>query len=254
MTWSLQKASMWKRISAFLFDGIVLGVVVVLLGWAMSAALGYDRYYREVEDAYARYAQAYGVNFNLSLSEYESLTEAESSALNAAYAALDADESAVYAYNMLISLTLLILSLSVLSGLLLMDFAVPLLLGNGQTLGKKIFGLGLMRCDGVRVNAVTMFVRTLLGKYALETMIPLLIVIMIFLGVIGVIGPVILGLILLMQLGLVAFSTRRTAIHDLLASTVEVDLPSQRIFPTREDMIAFKQKAHAEKVSQRTYP
>ena len=52
----LQKASMWKRISAFLFDFIMLGIVAVLIGWGLSALTGYDNYSRTVTESYARYS------------------------------------------------------------------------------------------------------------------------------------------------------------------------------------------------------
>ena len=44
MIYDLQRASLWKRISAFLFDAILLGIAAVLFAWCLSAALGYDGY------------------------------------------------------------------------------------------------------------------------------------------------------------------------------------------------------------------
>ena len=41
-------------------------------------------------------------------------------------------------------------------------FLLPLKLGTGQTLGQKIFGVGLMNTDGVKVNGVTLFIRAIL--------------------------------------------------------------------------------------------
>ena len=65
------------------------------------------------------------------------------------------------------------------------------------------------------------------------------------------------GTLLILGLALVngclfLFTYAHTPIHDLLAGTVTVDLPSQRIFDTREDMIAFKEKLAAEKVAEKT--
>ena len=42
MIYDLQKASMWKRISAAMFDGILLGIAAVLFAWLLSLALGFD--------------------------------------------------------------------------------------------------------------------------------------------------------------------------------------------------------------------
>ena len=253
MICDLQKASMWKRISAFLFDGILLTIAAVLFAWLLSAVVQYDKPAATLNECYAKYEEVYGVDFDITVDAYQALGEEEAANLDAAYAALAADDEAVYAYNMMMQLTLLITTFGILLGYLLLEFAVPLLLKNGQTLGKKIFGLAVMRTDSVMVTGVTMFVRTILGKYVIGTMIPVYIIIMIYFNSIGIIGPVILLLILLLQIILMAVTKTNSAIHDCLASTVTVDFASQMIFNTREDMIAYKQKLHAEKVASASY-
>lgn len=238
----LQKSSMWKRISAFLFDGILLCVAAVLFAWLLSALLGFDTHYQHVLDSYARYGEAFNINFQMTTAEYEALTEQELARFNDAYAALNADEQAVYAYNMLIRLTLLITSLGLFGAFLLMEFFIPLLLGNGMTLGKKIFGLALMRTDGVKISPVQLFVRTVLGKYAVETMIPVLILIMIYFGFIGLTGTLVLGAIALLQLLLLAFTRTRALVHDLLSASVAVDYASQMIFESTDDLLEYKKR------------
>lgn len=249
----LQKAYMWKRISAFLFDGILLGIAAVLFAWLLAVLLGFDHHYTVLNDAYVAYGEEYGVNFQMSLGEYESLTEEQLQTLDDAYSALSQNEEAMYSYNMLIQLTLLITSLGIFLGFLALEFIVPALLGNGQTLGKKIFSLGVMHVEGVKLSNVALFVRSILGKYAVETMIPVLIIIMIYFGSIGLTGTIVLGLIALTQLILIIATHTNSLIHDTLASTVVVDIASQMIFDTREDLIAYKQKLHAEKVAQESY-
>ena len=126
-------------------------------------------------------------------------------------------------------------------------------LGSGRTLGKKIFGLGLMRTEGVKISNVSLFIRTILGKYAIEIMIPVLIVLMLYWGTIGIVGPIVLGLILIVQLVVMITTRTNSLIHDLLADTVVIDYASQMIFDSREEMIAFKEKAHREAVAHQTY-
>ena len=50
---SLQRAGMWKRISAFLFDFILGGVAATLFAFLLSGLLGYDGYVDTLEAAYA---------------------------------------------------------------------------------------------------------------------------------------------------------------------------------------------------------
>lgn len=249
MIYDLQKASMWKRISAGMFDGILLGIAAVLFAWLLSVALGFDVHYDVLTDGYARYGEEYGVNFDLSLTEYEGLSEDESQRLSDAYAALAADDEVLYAYNMLIQLTLLITSLGVLLAYAALEFTLPLILGNGQTIGKRIFGLGVMRSDDVRISPVFLFIRTFLGKYAIETMVPLLILVMLYFGSIGMAGTLVLGLLLLLEIVLMLATRTNSPIHDCLASTVCIDFASQMIFKTREDMIEYKKRRHAEQAA-----
>jgi uncharacterized RDD family membrane protein YckC len=76
---------------------------------------------------------------------------------------------------------------------------------------------------------------------------------MIFYGMIGLLGTIILGLLLLLQLILLLATKRNAVIHDLLADTVVVDFASQMIYDTEEDLIAAKKQAAAEKANKTRY-
>jgi len=253
MSIDLQKASVWKRVSAFLFDGIMLCTLAVAVALALSALLGYNRHTEELDTQYAKYESAYGVTFNITSSEYEALSAEKQKQYDDAYQALIADEEVLRIYNIVINLSLVILTLSILVSNLLLEFTVPLLFGDGQTLGKKIFGIGLMRTDSVKMNGMQLFVRTILGKFTIETMIPVYLLMMMFMGSIGLLGPIVLLGIGLLQLLSVIFTHNNAAIHDLLAGTVVVDISSQQIFRSSEELIAYTQKRHAEEAARKPY-
>ncbi|MCI6036586.1 MAG: RDD family protein [Candidatus Limiplasma sp.] len=253
MAVSLQRAGMWKRISAFLFDAILLGILAVLFAFLLSSALGYDRYVDTLNRCYEAYGEQYGVDFQTSLSQYDSMTDEEKQQLEEAYRAVGQDEEAAYAYQMTIRLTILMVSLGILLACLIWEVLIPALLKDGQTLGKKIFSLGVMRSDGVRLGGVQLFVRSILGKYTVEIMIPVLVAMMLYFGSTGLPGTLLILGLALVNGCLFLFTYAHTPIHDLLAGTVVVDLPSQRIFPTREDMIAFKERMAAEKAAEKTF-
>lgn len=253
MVYDLQKAGMWKRIAAWMFDMILLSVIAVGFCYLISTALGYDGYGQTMDAAYARYEAEYGVVFNISQEEYLAMSDAEQQNYNAAYAALTADDEAMYAYNMMLNLSLVITTGGILLGILLWEFMIPLWLGNGQTLGKKIFSLCLVRNDGVRVNTMQLFVRTLLGKFTIETMIPVSMLLMLFWGTIDLTGTLIILALLLGQILCLALTRTNSAIHDLLAGTVVVDMSSQTIFRTTEDLIAHQKRAAAEHAARQAY-
>ncbi len=253
MITDLQKGGLTKRLSAFLFDGILLVVLILGLALLLSAVFGYSGYSQTLDACYEKYETQYGVDLGVTQDVYDQLSAEKKEDFDAAAEALSKDEEAVYAYNMMINLMLVIVSVSILSGFMILEFAVPVLLGNGQTLGKKIFGLALMRVDGVKINNVTLFVRTVLGKFTIETMVPLLICLLILFGGIGILGTAILGLILLLQVIIMIVSKTNALIHDKLANTVVVDMASQMIFGSELEQIAYKEKLAAEKSARQTY-
>jgi len=76
---------------------------------------------------------------------------------------------------------------------------------------------------------------------------------MIYFGSIGIIGPVVLGLILLLQLILLAATSNNSLIHDLISDTVVIDMASQRIFDSESELIEYEKKIHAESVGKSPY-
>ncbi len=246
MIYDLQKAMIWKRISAWLFDAIILGIVVVGISYCLSSLLGYDSYSALLDERYEAYEQEYKVNLGITEKEFNELLPEKQQAFLDATQALSEDAQARKAYSMMINLSMVISSLGMLGGFLILEFAVPLWLKNGQTLGKKIFSIGVMRVDGVKVTTFQMFVRTVLGKFTLETMLPVLVGTLIFFGSLGFGGTLLILGLGAVQVILLCVTSTNSLIHDLLANTVVIDMPSQMIFETQEAMLDYKKKVQAE--------
>ena len=244
----LQKASMLKRASAWLLDVILLSVLATGFALLLSAAFGYDNYNDNLQRYYTEYEQLYGIDFNISDEEYLALGEEDRLRYADAYAKLNDDADVSRAFSIIIQLSLAIMSLSVLLAYMALEFAIPVLwLKNGQTIGKKIFGLAVMRTDSVRVKPIAMLIRTLLGKY---TMAPLLIIFLILFGSLGTVGLIMLAALALLQIVLIAATRTNSAIHDILAQTVVVDMESQMIFDSAREREA-RRREYAEADSAR---
>ena len=244
---------MWKRISAALFDVIILSVVVAMFAMILSGVLGFDRYNSAMDDCYSKYEDLYGISFDITMDDYNTMTQEQMDLYNEAYDVFSKDPDAIFNFNMIVRLTITIASISILLGYLIMEFAIPLFLGNGRTLGKRIFGIGVMRTHSVRVTPVALFIRTVLGKFAVETMVSVLIILMIFWGTIGIVGPLVIAGILILQVILLATTANRSVIHDLLSDTVVVDMESQRIFENEDELIEYTKRIHAEKANKQVY-
>ena len=115
-------------------------------------------------------------------------------------------------------------------------------------LGKKVFAIGVMQVNGVKITNVSLFARSMLGKCTVETMVPALIILMILQGAINIVGLLVLLLLLVFEVILLVSTKTNSMIHDIFAFTVTVDLPSQMIFDTEDELIAYKKRIHAEAV------
>lgn len=252
-----QRASILKRVSAFLLDIILISVLATGFAWLISIIVNYDARSDKLNESYNAYYEAYGIDSELKEEEYNAMTDEEKAAydqkLKAMEEAMQQDKELQKQFSQVVSLTLLMVSLGIFFAYIILEFVVPLILKNGQTLGKKVFSLAVMRVDGVKVTPFMMFVRTLLGKYTVETMIPVAIIVLILFGSGGIIGITVLGMLTILQIGLFVGTHNHTPIHDLFAQTVVVDLSSQIIFDTEAEMIEAKKQAAQAAAERKTY-
>ncbi len=264
MIYDIQKASIWKRISAFLFDAIILITLAVAVAMAVSAVIGYDgilsaytdrqnEHKAEIEEKY----KENGIIFDITEEEQSKLTDKQKADYEKANKELaerySKDEILVGLYNMMINMSLIIIAISLLVAFLVLEFAVPLFLRNGRTLGKKIFGIAVMQANGTRVKNVAMFVRSILGKFTVETMIPVYVLIPFLFGGGSLMGLIAAGAILVVQIGMMLATKTNSALHDGLASTVVVDFATQMIFETEQELIEYKKQIAAKIAEERKY-
>ena len=260
---------MLKRLSAFLFDFIMRMVCIAGFAVLFSAILGYDAKadrYQEVSDKYEELRETYFEKYDIAYTheEQEKMSPEEKAAFderyNSALSEFQNDSEVLNTYaektwleKMTQNLVLLMITLSVLMGYLILEFAVPLFLKNGQSLGKKMFGIGVMRDDGVKITPTMLFVRSILGKCTIEALVPIAIIALVLLGNAGMLGLVALLLLAAFEMFLMVRTDTNSTIHDVLSYSVAVDLASQMIFDTEEDLIAYKNRIHAEAVENAKY-
>ena len=138
MIYDLQRASMWKRISAWLLDAILLCIIATLMAFVLAAVTNYDGYSEQLDARYTYFEKQYGVSRNLTQEQVNAMTDEERANLTAASDAIAADEEALSAYNMMLQLIIIMTSFGILLGYVVLEFAVPMVLGNGQTDRKSV--------------------------------------------------------------------------------------------------------------------
>ncbi len=259
MSLSLQKASFLKRISAYIFDMLIAVMIAVALAGVFSIAFGYDSLnIKMYEVQYHYYVEEYNIPMPVSKGDfetipdeekinyityetYDALSEEEKAVYEQASAAITADPTMQALQSKQFTMSFAIISLGVFCSHFLWYFILPLWFKNGQTLGKKCFGLAVMRTNCVKISNPVLFVRSMLGLYAMETMAPILLFLMIYFGALGIVGTITILGIFILQIVVMIVTQTNSCIHDLLSDTVVVDMASQQIFDTQEDLIAYQE-------------
>lgn len=263
----LRKIGIVKRASALLLDLILLAVLATGFMFVISLICNYraeeelaTQNYSAWEDFRKNYvgdvASYYGFTYEETDDTYVIKKDGEDSSLNElmkalygskgedgemkeaydAFMALPPVEQVNLQYKYVYTLLFMMISLGILLSYLVLEFIIPAILKNGQTVGKKVFGICLVRPNCVRLTTVALFARTVLGKYAIETMFPVLLAFLFFFGGIGVLAIILFAALALLNIVLFFALKNRTPIHDLLAGTVAVDMRLQMIFESEEEL------------------
>lgn len=271
MDTSLQKADIWKRISAFLCDAtciIFLSLAMVLLlalvtGLNEHAAMANER--REAIIREAGYVlpdevpedneeggekpdevpegnEEGGENsipkeniYPSSNEDVENLSDEALERYKETEAKILSDAVYIKEFTLFVSISLIITTFSILISFLIFEFTIPLLFKNGQTLGKKVFGVAVMRADGVKITPSLLFLRAIVCKFTLETMVPVMALVAAAIFQWWAMAGILIVGILVLQAILLFFTKERTTIHDTCTYTVTVDMGSQKIFDTIEE-------------------
>lgn len=253
MIYDIQKASMWKRFSAYLFDMILLIILAVGVAFLLSSALHYEEILNEREAIRVTYEEKYAVDFDISKEDYDKLTVDKQKFIDDAYAEFVTDPEINRIDIILANLVLIMVSFAALIPYLLLEFIVPLLFGNAQTVGKKVFGVGVMRVDGVKISPIQLFVRSILGKCTIETLLPIFLALMLMFNYMPLVGLIGFLALVIIQFFCVVATRLHTPMHELLSATVSVDLSSQLIFDTPEALLEYKKALHTKEAEKASY-
>ena len=142
--YDIQRASISKRISAFLLDIIVFSIAAVGFILLITSITGYDAQVEKYEAHYIRYAEEYGIDRDITEEEFQALSAEEQQRYKDVEEMFKKDEAVFRDYQLLINLTLISVSIGLFLAFMLLEFAIPLFFGNGQTLGKKVFAIGVV--------------------------------------------------------------------------------------------------------------
>ncbi len=259
----IDRANFFKRTAAFLLDFILIGILVTGFIFLCMKIASYDKHYDNMMSYYTVYGERYAyqdedgktkkVDFAITDEDYKKLPQSEKAHYIEASNALAKDEGFKAERKYVIFTLIISLVISILISVLIIDFLIPLIFKNGQTLGKKVFSLSVIREDGVKASTFQLFVRAIFGKFLIELAIPALMIILIFFNIMGIVGTVAVILIYLIDFIMFVGSYYKTPIHDKISFSVVVDMKTQMIFKTKEEMMNYHSKLHKEEVKKKIY-
>lgn len=251
--YGIQKAGMLKRISAFLLDFILMAIAATGFAVLVSFITGREKHLdkkNEIKEYYeALYStEDFEVDTDISRAEFDLLTDEQKAAVNGAKIAMYNNEDFRYASAKHASLVLIMVTFSLLLSYVGLELVVPMLFGNGQTVGKKVFNLGVVHVNAVKLSGVGLFARSILGKYTVETMIPVFLLFM-MMSKSGLSELIVLGLLLILEIVAFFINKMNTPIHDVLSHTVCVDMSVQMVYKDEQELIDHKTRLHNELVN-----
>ena len=247
MALGLQKANFWKRFSAWMLDTMLVILLTTACALPLLELFGHSTLSQQITAIYTPLKESieaeYQTDLDATEEDYESWSDAQkqtyTDAMNAFNKALAETEYAQLRASYLTA-SLVSVAIALFISVVFAHFVLPLCLKNGQTLGKKVFGLAVVRTSLVKVSPMVLFIRATVGIYAIET------VAVAFLLINVPVGTIAAVLVQALQIGVMIKTPTNSSIHDLLADTAVVDYASQHIFETQEEMLEYRKREKEE--------
>ncbi len=215
----MEKYPFMKRAFAAAIDILLIALLTVFIAMPMSSLTGYKQARSDVDNLFSYMEQTYGVRFNLTAQELANLTEEQSHRYEEAFAFFAGDEENVRTYNRMVLGSYMTVLGSILIAVLILELAVPLILKDGQTAGKKLMGLVVIRMDGSPINALRLIARAVLGKFLVEIAVPVFTILEMYNGITGSRSfLMVMGLFILPAACMILTKERRL-IHDFLSGS-----------------------------------
>ena len=233
------KASPIKRFVAYMIDMILLLIIAGSIVVGMFSKMNFTAYREELVSYYDKYEQQYGVDLSVSK---DSLSEEDQQKYIDAFDALNNDKGALSVLSSMVKIAWLSLAVGLLVAYIILEVMLPLIFKNGQTVGKKAMGLCVMHKEHVKVSVMQVIYRAIVGKYFVETLVPITMILLQLSGTLGTTAVLILSAIVMIQGFIVLMSQANCGIHDKLFKTMVADFEQQYIFDTLEEKRAYEQE------------
>lgn len=225
-------AKISTRIGAFILDIILFVVLFTGVLYLFSLIANTQQYIDILNEEYIRIGYKY---FDEAKQEYVFISE-EAANFKEVIELYNASE--IIAENNA-KLNVLVLNgplISIVVCSLIFDLLIPLLLKNGQSIGMKVFNIGLLSKSEIAVTPMQVVLRCLLGKITVNKVVPYLALFLVMFAPTGAFfGLLVFLIIFIGNLVLLCSTKNHTGIADIIASVYPVDASQTVFYKTHEE-------------------
>ena len=218
------------RIAAFVLDFILFLVLLTGILFILMKIVNFDYYYNILDDEYKRIG--YKI-YDEATKSYHYISESAPNFNEVIEKYKNSEIIKEYGYKVN-NLVLNIPIISIFISMLILEFIVPLIFKNGQTIGMKCFHIALISKSNIKIKPIQLFTRFLFGKTVLMAIIPYM---CLFYSIFnmggGLFGTIIIALIYIINIVLL-FKGNHASLSDIIASVYPVD-SQQTIFYDNEE-------------------
>ena len=221
------------RLAAFLIDAILFVILFTGALYLISLIFDFDTHYSILQEEYKKVGY---LIFNEESKKWEFLSQNAPNYAEVSKLVTENDiimEELFFVNSFSVKSPLAAIAIV----LVITEFIIPLILRNGQTVGMKIFSIGLISNSGIAINPIQLFARCFIGKIAVLGIIPALGILYIFLNATGgLLGSLIVLIIYGINLFLLLKSKNNTGIQDLIANVIPVNAKETIFYKTAKEL------------------
>ena len=222
-----------NRAAAFILDAILLLVLFTGILYFISLIADFDTHYAILQEEYKKVCY---LVFNPEINDYQAISPTDP---NFDYVVELINDNEVllkelsFVNTFSVNAPLIGLAIS----LFILEFIVPLILKNGQTVGMKFFKIALISNNNLAITTTQLFARCIIGKIAVLGIIPMLAILYIFLNAGGgLFGTIILLVVVIIQIVMLIKNKNHEGIADKIANVHPVNFTETVIYKTQKEL------------------
>ena len=221
-----------NRIAAFIIDAILLLILFTGILYFISLIANFDAHYAILQEEYKRVGY---LVFNPEINDYQTISPTDPN-FDYVVELINDNEVLLKELSFVNTFSVNAPLIGLAIALFVLEFIIPLIFKNGQTIGMKFFKIALISNNNLAITTTQLFARCIIGKIAVLGIIPLLSILYIFLNSGGgLFGTLILLIIVIVQMAMLIKNKNHEGLADKIANVYPVNFTETVIYKTQKE-------------------